>query len=71
MPEAVTGIQAWRAKSIASHVAQRGIRANMVSRWPAWAVLNLAGQRFPDDRLTDLGSSTPLVRVAQSAAPCR
>lgn len=28
-------------------------------------MLNLAGQRFPDDYLTDLGSSAPMGRVAQ------
>ncbi|PVC80347.1 NAD(P)-dependent oxidoreductase [Streptomyces sp. CS131] len=52
-------------KSIASHLAQRGIRANVVSPGPTWTVLNLAGQRFPDDYLTDLGSSAPMGRVAQ------
>ncbi|WP_406729784.1 SDR family oxidoreductase [Streptomyces sp. GD-15H] len=52
-------------KSIASHLAQRGIRANVVSPGPTWTVLNLAGQRFPDDYLTNLGSSAPMGRVAQ------
>ncbi|MFD4628404.1 SDR family oxidoreductase [Streptomyces sp. NPDC058284] len=52
-------------KSIASHLAQRGVRANIVSPGPTWTVLNLAGQRFPDDYLRDLGSSAPMGRVAQ------
>ncbi|MCC8482448.1 SDR family oxidoreductase [Streptomyces globisporus] len=52
-------------KSIASHLAQRGIRANVVSPGPTWTVLNLSGQRFPDDYLKDLGSSAPMGRVAQ------
>ncbi|MGW5211226.1 SDR family oxidoreductase [Streptomyces sp. NPDC004051] len=52
-------------KSIASHLAQRGIRANVVSPGPTWTVLNLAGQRFPDDYLTNLGASAPMGRVAQ------
>ncbi|WP_234443222.1 SDR family oxidoreductase [Streptomyces cellulosae] len=52
-------------KSIASHLAQRGVRANVVSPGPTWTVLNVAGQRFPDDYLTNLGSSAPMGRVAQ------
>ncbi|MCI3928246.1 SDR family oxidoreductase [Streptomyces sp. AN091965] len=52
-------------KSIASHLAQRGVRANVVSPGPTWTVLNVAGQRFPDDYLTHLGSSAPMGRVAQ------
>lgn len=52
-------------KSIASHLAQRGIRANVVSPGPTWTVLNVAGQRFPDDYLTGLGGSAPMGRVAQ------
>ncbi|MFF7556386.1 SDR family oxidoreductase [Streptomyces olivaceus] len=52
-------------KSIASHLAERGVRANVVSPGPTWTVLNVAGQRFPDDYLTDLGSSSPMGRVAQ------
>jgi len=52
-------------KPIASHLAKRGVRANVVSPGPTWTVLNLAGQRFPDDYLTNLGSSSPMGRVAQ------
>ncbi|MGP2436583.1 SDR family oxidoreductase [Streptomyces sp. JW3] len=52
-------------KSIAAHLARRGVRANVVSPGPTWTVLNVAGQRFPDDYLTNLGSSAPMGRVAQ------
>lgn len=52
-------------KSIASHLARRGVRANVVSPGPTWTVLNVAGQRFPDDYLTHLGASSPMGRVAQ------
>ncbi|MEU0056113.1 SDR family oxidoreductase [Streptomyces sp. NPDC006334] len=52
-------------KSVASHLAERGVRANMVSPGPTWTVLNVAGQRFPDDYLTHLGGSSPMGRVAQ------
>lgn len=52
-------------KSIASHLARRGVRANVVAPGPTWTVLNVAGQRFPDDYLKNLGSSDPMGRVAQ------
>jgi NAD(P)-dependent dehydrogenase (short-subunit alcohol dehydrogenase family) len=52
-------------KSIASHLAKRGVRANVVAPGPTWTVLNLAGQRFPDDYLENLGKSDPTGRVAQ------
>ncbi|RII17931.1 General stress protein 39 [Streptomyces sp. YIM 130001] len=53
-------------KSIASHLAKRGIRANVVAPGPTWTVLNLAGQRFPDAYLEkNLASADPLGRAAQ------
>ncbi|WP_229377402.1 SDR family oxidoreductase [Streptomyces sp. VRA16 Mangrove soil] len=53
-------------KSIASHLARRGVRANVVAPGPTWTVLNLAGQRFPDDYLEkNLASSDPMARAAQ------
>ncbi|KOG87615.1 hypothetical protein ADK38_24460, partial [Streptomyces varsoviensis] len=52
-------------KSIAPHLVQRGIRANVVAPGPTWTPLNLAGQRFTDDYLTELGTQTPMGRVAQ------
>ncbi|MEV5607312.1 SDR family oxidoreductase [Streptomyces sp. NPDC052225] len=53
-------------KSIAPHLAARGIRANVVAPGPTWTVLNLAGQRFTDDYLREnLAASDPLGRAAQ------
>ncbi|WP_328707640.1 SDR family oxidoreductase [Streptomyces mesophilus] len=53
-------------KSIASHLAKRGVRANVVAPGPTWTVLNLAGQRFPDDYLKqNLASADPMGRAAQ------
>ncbi|MFE6400999.1 SDR family oxidoreductase [Streptomyces alboflavus] len=52
-------------KSIAPHLVKKGIRANVVAPGPTWSALNLAGQRFTDDYLTNLGAQTPLGRVAQ------
>lgn len=52
-------------KSIAPHLVKKGIRANVVAPGPTWSALNLAGQRFTDDYLTNLGTQTPLGRVAQ------
>lgn len=51
--------------SVASRVAQRGIRADGASPGPVRTVLNLVGRRFPDDHSTGLGSPAPRVRVAQ------
>ncbi|MET8475249.1 SDR family oxidoreductase [Streptomyces sp. NPDC006422] len=63
---ATKGAQIAFTKSIASHLAQRGIRANVVAPGPTWTVLNLSGQRFPDSYLEDLGStSDPMGRAAQ------
>ncbi|KUF16377.1 SDR family oxidoreductase [Streptomyces silvensis] len=52
-------------KSIAPHLVKKGIRANVVAPGPTWSALNLAGQRFTDDYLKNLGDQTPLGRVAQ------
>lgn len=52
-------------KSIAPHLVKKGIRANAVAPGPTWSALNLAGQRFTDDYLENLGAQTPLGRVAQ------
>ncbi|MGW7281277.1 SDR family oxidoreductase [Streptomyces sp. NPDC054844] len=56
---------------MAPHLAERGVRADIVSPGPTWTVLNLVGQRFPDDCPTDLGSSASMGRVArpEEAAP--
>lgn len=53
-------------KSISSHLAKRGVRANVVAPGPTWTVLNLAGQRFPDDYLKEnLAAADPMGRAAQ------
>ncbi|MFD7298611.1 SDR family oxidoreductase [Streptomyces sp. NPDC059897] len=63
---ATKGAQIAFTKSVAGHLAKRGVRANVVAPGPTWTVLNLSGQRFPDSYLEDLGSaSDPMGRVAQ------
>ncbi|MEW2359910.1 SDR family oxidoreductase [Spirillospora sp. NPDC029432] len=52
-------------KSIASHLAKDGIRANVVAPGPTWTVLNIADQNMPQDGLAQLGSEGPMGRVAQ------
>ncbi|POX37483.1 NAD(P)-dependent oxidoreductase [Streptomyces sp. Ru73] len=52
-------------KSIASHLAKDGIRANVVAPGPTWTVLNVADQNMPMDGLAQLGSQGPMGRVAQ------
>ncbi|MEU6387948.1 SDR family oxidoreductase [Streptomyces sp. NPDC046939] len=46
-------------KSIAAHLAKRGVRANVIAPGPIWTVLNVAGQR----RRTP----TPATRSARSS----
>ncbi|WP_093802139.1 SDR family oxidoreductase [Streptomyces sp. Wb2n-11] len=52
-------------KSIAPHLAKRGVRANVVAPGPTWTVLNVADQHMPLDGLAQVGSETPLGRPAQ------
>ncbi|GAB3213647.1 SDR family oxidoreductase [Marinactinospora endophytica] len=52
-------------KSIASHLAKDGVRANVVAPGPTWTVLNVADQNMPEEGLAHLGSQGPLGRVAQ------
>ncbi|MGP4000869.1 SDR family oxidoreductase [Streptomyces sp. 8N706] len=52
-------------KSIATHLAQRGIRANVVAPGPTWTPLNEADQHMPPDGLAQIGSEAPLGRAAQ------
>ncbi|MFB4313843.1 SDR family oxidoreductase [Actinomadura sp. 21ATH] len=52
-------------KSIASHLAKDGIRANVVAPGPTWTVLNIADPNMPEDGLAQLGSEGPMGRVAQ------
>jgi NAD(P)-dependent dehydrogenase (short-subunit alcohol dehydrogenase family) len=52
-------------KSIAPHLAERGIRANVVAPGPTWTVLNVADRHMPLDGLAQLGHEAPLRRTAQ------
>ncbi|MGH4035770.1 SDR family oxidoreductase [Actinomycetota bacterium Odt1-20B] len=52
-------------KSIAPHLAKRGVRANVVAPGPTWTVLNNSDPHMPEDGLSRLGSETPLGRPAQ------
>lgn len=52
-------------KSVATHLAQRGVRANVVAPGPTWTPLNEADQNMPPDGLAHIGSEAPLGRTAQ------
>lgn len=43
-------------KSIAPHLAERGVRANIVAPGPTWTVLNNSDDHMPREGLADLGS---------------
>ncbi|MEU8852738.1 SDR family oxidoreductase [Streptomyces sp. NPDC048564] len=52
-------------KSVATHLAQRGVRANVVAPGPTWTPLNEADPNMPPDGLAHIGSEAPLARAAQ------
>ncbi len=52
-------------KSIAPHLARRGVRANVVAPGPTWTPLNEADQHMPPEGLAQIGSEAPLGRAAQ------
>ncbi|MGW0843966.1 SDR family oxidoreductase [Streptomyces sp. NPDC002787] len=52
-------------KSIAPHLAQRGVRANVVAPGPTWTPLNEADQHMPPEGLAHIGTEAPLGRAAQ------
>ncbi|MEU0073557.1 SDR family oxidoreductase [Streptomyces sp. NPDC006332] len=52
-------------KSLASHLAKLGVRANVVAPGPTWTPLNEADQHMPPDGLAHIGSEGPLGRAAQ------
>lgn len=52
-------------KSIAPHLAARGVRANIVAPGPTWTVLNVADPHMPPGDLAQVGSETPVGRPAQ------
>jgi NAD(P)-dependent dehydrogenase (short-subunit alcohol dehydrogenase family) len=53
------------SKSISPHLAERGVRVNVVVPGPTWTVLNIADQRMPEKRINELGKPTQLGRPAQ------
>ncbi|CAM5316514.1 NAD(P)-dependent oxidoreductase OS=Streptomyces griseorubiginosus OX=67304 GN=AQJ54_18655 PE=3 SV=1 [Streptomyces griseorubiginosus] len=52
-------------KSVAVHLAKRGVRANVVAPGPTWTPLNEADPHMPPDGLAHIGSEAPLERAAQ------
>ncbi|WP_338785255.1 SDR family oxidoreductase [Streptomyces sp. DG1A-41] len=52
-------------KSVAVHLAKRGVRANVVAPGPTWTPLNEADPHMPPDGLAHIGSEAPLQRAAQ------
>lgn len=52
-------------KSVAVHLAERGVRANVVAPGPTWTPLDEADQNMPPDGLARIGSEAPLGRAAQ------
>ncbi|MFJ8593941.1 SDR family oxidoreductase [Streptomyces sp. NPDC093598] len=52
-------------KSVAVHLAERGVRANVVAPGPPWTPLNEADPHMPPDGLAHIGSEAPLERAAQ------
>jgi len=56
------GIHAF-ARSLASHLIERGIRVNVVAPGPVWTPLNPADR--PPERVAKFGAQTPMKRAAQ------
>jgi NAD(P)-dependent dehydrogenase (short-subunit alcohol dehydrogenase family) len=52
-------------KSVAVHLAKRGVRANVVAPGPTWTPLNEADPHMPPDGLAQIGIEAPLERAAQ------
>jgi NAD(P)-dependent dehydrogenase (short-subunit alcohol dehydrogenase family) len=71
------GIHAF-ARSLATHLVDRGIRVNAIAQGPVWTPLNPADR--PAEKVKDFGVDTPMKRAAQPeeiapafvfmAAPC-
>lgn len=53
------------SKSIAPHLAEQGVRVNVVVPGPTWTPLNVADQRMPMKRITGMGSNNQLERAGQ------
>jgi NAD(P)-dependent dehydrogenase (short-subunit alcohol dehydrogenase family) len=56
------GIHAF-ARSLASHLVDRGIRVNVVAPGPVWTPLNPADRKA--EKVATFGSQTPMKRAAQ------
>ncbi|WP_053674335.1 SDR family oxidoreductase [Streptomyces sp. NRRL B-1140] len=52
-------------KSVATHLAKRGARANVVAPGSTWTPLNEADPHVPPDGLAHIGGEAPLERAAQ------
>ncbi|MEV6947450.1 SDR family oxidoreductase [Streptomyces sp. NPDC051172] len=52
-------------RSVAIHLARRGVRANVVAPGTTWTPLNEADRYMPPDGLAHIGSDAPLGRAAQ------
>ncbi len=52
-------------RSIAFHLVENGIRANVVAPGPTWTVLDIAARNMPEEGLAQLGSEGPMGRGPQ------
>jgi NAD(P)-dependent dehydrogenase (short-subunit alcohol dehydrogenase family) len=53
------------SRSLAVHLAPKGVRVNVVAPGPTWTPLNVADQGMPRDMIADMGSTTLFGRPGQ------
>lgn len=53
------------SRSLAVHLAPRGVRVNIVAPGPTWTPLNIADQGMPEDAIRQMGSETLYQRPGQ------
>lgn len=53
------------SRSLAVHLAPKGVRVNVVTPGPTWTPLNVADQGMPRDMIADMGSTTQFGRPGQ------